>query len=87
MAGGLGAAVGVLAAIIRATATEGPRRWRAVLGEALGTLALCWLVYRSVLGLGGSPDLAFSAAGLAGAMGWEVVRRRVLPKLLSKRGR
>jgi len=77
---------GVLAAIIRATAVEGPRRWRAVLGDALGTMALGWLVYRGVLGLGGIPDLAFGAAGMAGAVGWEVVRRRVLPKLLNRMG-
>lgn len=61
-------------------------RWRVVLGDALGTMSLGWLVYRGVLGLGGVPDLAFGAGGMARAVDWEFVRRRVLPKLLNRLG-
>jgi hypothetical protein len=77
---------GVLAALIRATTAEGRRPWRAVFADGLGTIAIGWLAFHMALGAGAGPNLAFGISGLVGALGWEWVRRTILPKIITKMG-
>lgn len=69
---------GLLAAVVRATTTGGPRPLHLVLIDGIGTVALGWLLFHVTLGAGWSYDTAFGCAGLLAALGWEVVRRMVL---------
>ena len=77
---------GVLATLIRATTAEGKRPWRVVLADGLGTIAIGWLAFHFALGAGSGVNLAFGTSGLVGALGWEFVRRTILPKSITKIG-
>jgi hypothetical protein len=78
---------GGLAAVIRHTTSTGPRPWKMVLADAVGTVSISWLTYHFAVGAGASHDLSFGVAGLVAALGWEWLRRAVLPKLLDKMGK
>lgn len=69
-------AAGGLAVVIRTSNSDGPRRWKVVVADASGTLALGYAVYRGAIGVDLNPNLAFVIAVLAAAMGWEWVRRK-----------
>jgi hypothetical protein len=66
---------GAVAFVIRTSNSDGPRPWRVVLADALGTLALGYALYYGALAALDDGRLAVPVAVLSAAMGWEWVRR------------
>lgn len=79
-------AAGAAALAIRANVESGPRPWRVVMGDAFGTVALGWLIFHGAMGVLNSPGLSFALAGFGAAVGWEAVRRVVLPAIQRRMG-
>jgi hypothetical protein len=67
---------GFVALLIRVSNSAGPRSKRSVAADTAGTLALGYAAFRLVLGVDSdNVDLAFGAAVICGAVGWETVKR------------
>lgn len=77
---------GAVALIIRASNTGEHRKWRAVVADATGTVALGYSVYVGVESVTSIEGVAFASAVFAGACGWEWVRRRFATWANSKVG-
>ena len=61
------------ALMIRLTGAQGDHKWRYVMSDICGTLALFYLAFLGLLGWGMNPLLAVSVAGFAAAAGWAAV--------------